>query len=100
MSDVPQYQPLPFLQTEQNYFLSYLAKQNIPVFIFLKNGVKLKGFINGFDSHTIFLRTMIEELNTIPQMIYKQAISTISGGCLYPRYISNNTTSQKESMHQ
>ena len=65
-------------QIEQNNFLGNLIEQNTP--IFLKNGVKLQGFINGFDNQTIFLRAFLEASNIAAQVIYKRTISTISSG--------------------
>lgn len=57
--------------TLQDPFLNTLRKERIPVFIYLSNGVKLQGQIEGFDQFVIFLR------NSVSQMIYKHAISTV-----------------------
>jgi host factor-I protein len=55
----------------QDPFLNVLRKERIPVSIFLVNGIKLQGQIESFDQFVILLR------NTVNQMIYKHAISTI-----------------------
>ncbi len=55
----------------QDPFLNILRKERIPVSIFLVNGIKLQGQIDSFDQFVILLR------NTVNQMIYKHAISTI-----------------------
>ena len=55
----------------QDPFLSILRKERIPVSVYLVNGIKLQGQIESFDSFVVLLR------NSISQMIYKHAISTI-----------------------
>ena len=55
----------------QDPFLNILRKERIPVSIYLVNGIKLQGQIESFDSFVVLLR------NSISQMIYKHAISTI-----------------------
>ena len=58
-------------QSLQAPFLNALRKDRIPVSIFLVNGIKLQGQIESFDQFVILLR------NTVSQMIYKSAISTV-----------------------
>ena len=58
-------------QVLQEPFLNALRKEKIPVAIYLVNGIKLQGHIDSFDQYVIILR------NTINQMVYKHAISTI-----------------------
>ena len=55
----------------QDPFLNILRKEKIPVSIYLINGIKLQGQIESFDSFVVLLR------NSISQMIYRHAISTI-----------------------
>ena len=55
----------------EDTFLMLLSKENTPVSIFLVNGIKLHGVIGEIDEHVIMLK------NTIPQMVYKHAISTV-----------------------
>jgi host factor-I protein len=55
----------------QDPFLNILRKERIPVSVYLINGIKLQGQIESFDSFVVLLR------NSISQMIYKRAISTI-----------------------
>ena len=52
-------------------FLNILRKERIPVSIYLVNGIKLQGQVESFDPFVVLLR------NTVSQMIYKHAISTI-----------------------
>jgi host factor-I protein len=58
-------------QTLQDPFLNLLRKERIPVSIFLVNGIKLQGQIESFDQFVVLLR------NTVSQMVYKHAISTV-----------------------
>jgi len=62
------------VQNLQDTFLNTLRKEHIPVSIFLVNGIKLQGKIDSFDQYVIMLK------NTISQMVYKHAISTIVPG--------------------
>ena len=57
--------------TLQDPFLNALRKERIPVSIFLINGIKLQGQIESFDNFVVLLR------NSVSQMIYKHAISTV-----------------------
>ena len=58
-------------QTLQDPFLNMLRKERVPVSIFLVNGIKLQGHIESFDQFVVLLR------NSVSQMIYKHAISTV-----------------------
>lgn len=58
-------------QTLQDPFLNTLRKERIPVSIFLVNGIKLQGQIESFDQFVVLLK------NSVSQMIYKHAISTV-----------------------
>jgi len=58
-------------QTLQYPFLNALRRENIPVSIYLVNGIKLQGQIDSFDQFVILLK------NSVNQMVYKHAISTI-----------------------
>ena len=55
----------------QDPFLNSLRKEKIPVSIYLVNGIKLQGMIESFDQFVVLLK------NTVSQMVYKHAISTI-----------------------
>jgi host factor-I protein len=55
----------------QDPFLNTLRKEKIPVSIYLVNGIKLQGLIESFDQFVVLLR------NTVSQMVYKHAISTV-----------------------
>ncbi|CAH9049650.1 RNA-binding protein Hfq [Pseudoalteromonas holothuriae] len=58
-------------QSLQDPFLNVLRRERIPVSIFLVNGIKLQGKIQSFDQFVILLE------NTVNQMVYKHAISTV-----------------------
>ena len=58
-------------QQLQEPFLNALRKERIPVSIFLVNGIKLQGQIESFDQFVILLK------NSVNQMVYKHAVSTI-----------------------
>ncbi|ANU65018.1 RNA chaperone Hfq [Turicimonas muris] len=58
-------------QLLQDPFLNSLRKGKIPVSIYLVNGIKLQGQVESFDQYVVLLR------NTVTQMVYKHAISTI-----------------------
>ena len=58
-------------QSLQEPFLNQLRKDRIPVSIFLVNGIKLQGQVESFDQFVVLLR------NSVSQMVYKHAISTI-----------------------
>ena len=55
----------------QDPFLNALRKERIPVSIFLVNGIKLQGQVESFDQFVILLK------NSVSQLVYKHAISTI-----------------------
>ena len=58
-------------QSLQDPFLNALRRERIPVSIYLVNGIKLQGQIESFDQFVILLK------NTVSQMVYKHAISTV-----------------------
>ena len=58
-------------QTLQEPFLNTLRKERVPVSIYLVNGIKLQGQIDSFDQFVVLLK------NSVSQMVYKHAISTI-----------------------
>lgn len=58
-------------QTLQDPFLNALRREKIPVSIYLVNGIKLQGQVESFDQFVVLLR------NSVNQMVYKHAISTI-----------------------
>ena len=57
--------------TLQDPYLNALRKEKIAVSIFLVNGIKLQGQIESFDQFVILLK------NSVSQMVYKHAISTV-----------------------
>ena len=58
-------------QLLQDPFLNVLWKEHIPVSIYLVNGIKLQGQIDSFDQYVVLLK------NSVTQMVYKHAISTV-----------------------
>lgn len=58
-------------QSLQDPYLNSLRRERIPVSIYLVNGIKLQGQIESFDQFVILLK------NTVNQMVYKHAISTV-----------------------
>lgn len=57
--------------TLQEPFLNALRRERIPVSIYLVNGIKLQGNVESFDQFVILLG------NTVSQLVYKHAVSTI-----------------------
>lgn len=64
-------QTVPRLQDD---FLNELQKNKTTVSVYLVNGIRLVGTIDGFDSFIVVLA------NPTKQMIYKHAVSTIVPG--------------------
>ncbi|MGD9264843.1 MAG: RNA chaperone Hfq [Lysobacterales bacterium] len=58
-------------QSLQEPFLNALRRERVPVAIYLVNGIKLQGQIESFDQFVVLLK------NSVSQMIYKHAISTV-----------------------
>lgn len=58
-------------QLLQDPFLNALRKERVSISIYLVNGIKLQGQIESFDQYVILLK------NTVTQMVYKHAISTV-----------------------
>ena len=58
-------------QTLQEPFLNALRKEKVPVSVYLVNGIKLQGQVDSFDQFVGLLK------NSVNQMVYKHAISTI-----------------------
>ena len=77
-------------QNLQDTFLNLLRKEHVPVSIFLVNGIKLQGKIDSFDQYVIMLK------NTVSQMVYKHAISTIVPGKAVKMRRDNESTDDAE----
>lgn len=58
-------------QSLQDPFLNALRRERVPVSVYLVNGIKLQGQIESFDNFVVLLK------NSVSQMIYKHAISTV-----------------------
>ena len=74
----------------QDPFLNTLRKERVAVSIYLVNGIKLQGQIESFDRYVVILR------NTVNQMVYKHAISTI----VPVRAVSFSTGAQAAAEHE
>ena len=59
-------------QPVQDVFLRHLQDHKVPVTMFLKNGIKLQGYVTAFDNFCILLTR-----DSHSQIIYKHAISSI-----------------------
>ncbi|MGB2833179.1 MAG: RNA chaperone Hfq [Methylotenera sp.] len=73
-------------QMLQDPFLNALRKEHVAVSIYLVNGIKLQGQVDSFDQYVILLK------NTVTQMVYKHAISTI-----VPARMVNIETSENDA---
>ena len=49
----------------------FAAQEQVPVSVYLVNGIKLQGTIDSFDQFVVLLK------NSVNQMVYKHAISTV-----------------------
>jgi host factor-I protein len=58
-------------QSLQDSVLNALRREHVPVAIYLVNGIKLQGRIESFDQFVILLK------NSVSQVVYKHAISTV-----------------------
>ena len=58
-------------QSLQEPLLNALRRERVPVSIHLVNGIKLQGQVESFDQFVVLLK------NSVSQMIYKHAISTV-----------------------
>lgn len=59
------------LDNLQESFIEACQADKVPVSIYLINGIKLQGTISNSDRYTLVLS------NSVPQLVYKHAISTI-----------------------
>lgn len=59
----------------QEVFLNHVRRRQVPVTVFLSNGVRLQGVIVAFDRFCILLR---RESQT--QLVFKHVISTVMPG--------------------
>ena len=57
--------------TLQDPYLNALRKERVPVSIYLVHGITLQGQRESFDQVVVLLK------NTVSQMVYKHAISTV-----------------------
>lgn len=57
----------------QKDFVGILKEKNVPVAVYLTNGIKLQGVISDFDADLIMLKNKAN----IHQVVYKHAIASI-----------------------
>ena len=76
-------------QSLQDPYLNALRRERIPVSIYLVNGIKLQGQIESFDQFVILLK------NTVNQMVYKHAISTV----VPARSVAHHNANQQQQQH-
>ncbi|WP_032108671.1 RNA chaperone Hfq [Necropsobacter massiliensis] len=76
-------------QSLQDPYLNALRRERIPVSIYLVNGIKLQGQIESFDQFVILLK------NTVNQMVYKHAISTV----VPARSVSHHNNQAQQQQH-
>jgi host factor-I protein len=55
----------------EEIFINKLIAAKTPVSVFMRNGIKLTGILVAADEEVLYLK------NTITQMVYKHAVSTI-----------------------
>lgn len=67
----------------QDNFLNHARRERVVVTVYLVNGAKLTGRIKNFDRFAIILET-----NGIDQMLFKHAVSTISGNRQFGNYMN------------
>jgi len=67
----------------QDSFMNHARRERVNVTIYLVNGAKLAGRIKNFDRFAIIL-----ESNGVDQMLFKHAISTISGDRQFGNYMN------------
>ncbi|HHE9992614.1 RNA chaperone Hfq [Haemophilus influenzae] len=79
-------------QSLQDPYLNALRRERIPVSIYLVNGIKLQGQIESFDQFVILLK------NTVNQMVYKHAISTVVPARSVSHHNNNHHTVPTEAV--
>ncbi|WP_410685834.1 RNA chaperone Hfq [Avibacterium paragallinarum] len=80
-------------QSLQDPYLNALRRERIPVSIYLVNGIKLQGQIESFDQFVILLK------NTVNQMVYKHAISTVVPARAVPHH-NNQSHNQHNAVQE
>ena len=77
--------------TLQDLYLNILRKERVPVSIYLVNGIKLQGQIESFDQFVVLLK------NTVSQMVYKHAISTVVPSRVVRMPLQNPSEGEEDS---
>lgn len=71
----------------QDGFLNQVRKDNIPVTVYLVNGVQIRGHVRGFDNFTVILESDGRQM-----MIYKHAMSTVAPSVPLPSFNQSGVT--------
>ncbi|TDI34422.1 MAG: RNA chaperone Hfq [Acidobacteria bacterium] len=74
----------------QDSFLNYVRREKINLTIYLVNGAKLTGRIKNFDRFAI-----IFESGGVDQLLFKHAISTISGNRQFGNYMNLDSVGEQ-----
>lgn len=75
----------------QDAFLNHARRERVNVTVYLVNGAKLTGRIKNFDRFAIILET-----NGVDQMLFKHAVSTISGNRQFGNYMNLDVVEPSE----
>ncbi len=73
----------------QDKYLDILCTKNIPIKIFLRNGIALQGFIEAYDQAVVILR------NETSQLVYKCSIASIMPTFGIKKIIRKNTIDEQ-----
>ena len=79
----------------QDTFLNHVRRERINLTIYLVNGAKLSGRIKNFDRFAIIL-----ESGGVDQMLFKHAISTISGNRQFGNYMNLESTGKQDGQKE
>ncbi len=79
----------------QEAFLNHVRRERINLTIYLVNGAKLTGRIKNFDRFAIIL-----ESGGVDQMLFKHAISTISGNRQFGNYMNLERPGKQDEQNE
>ena len=79
----------------QEAFLNHVRRERINLTIYLVNGAKLTGRIKNFDRFAIIL-----ESGGVDQMLFKHAISTISGNRQFGNYMNLDRPGKQDEQNE
>ncbi len=79
----------------QDSFLNHVRREKINLTIYLVNGAKLTGRIKNFDRFAIIL-----ESGGVDQLLFKHAISTISGNRQFGNYMNLDRVGEQNEQNE